>query len=204
MVARRADVLQQAAADIGAAARPFAADVTDVGSRDALVRAIAEQSGSLDVLVHSAGLTYLGRTDDASEEHFREQLDANVLAPYSLTRACLPLLRAQKGQIVFINSSAGKSANPGVGQYSASQHAVRAFADSLRAEINTDGIRVTVVHPGRTATPRQEMIHAIEDRPYQPERLMQPSDVAEVVVAALTLPRTAEVTEIAVRPMLKS
>ncbi len=204
MVARRADVLEQAAADVGTGARPFSADLTDPDAREALLAAISADGGVIDVLVHSAGITYLGRTDDASDQHFREQLESNVLAPYAVTRACLPLLREQQGQIIFINSTAGKIANPGVGQYSASQHAVRAFADSLRAEINPEGIRVTVVYSGRTATPRQEMIHAIEGRPYQPERLMQPSDVAEVVLAALILPRTAEVTEIAVRPMLKT
>jgi NADP-dependent 3-hydroxy acid dehydrogenase YdfG len=60
------------------------------------------------------------------------------------------------------------------------------------------------VYPGRTATPRQQAIHGQEGRSYVPERLMQPSDVAEMVHCALSLPRSAEVTEIAMRPMLKT
>jgi NADP-dependent 3-hydroxy acid dehydrogenase YdfG len=204
MVARRADVLDRAAEQVGPLARPFAGDLTDTSTRAALLEAVVAGDGGLDVLVHNAGTIRVGRTADASEDDFRDQLEANVLAPYALTRACLSLLRARQGQLVFINSSAGKSANPGVGQFSATQHAMRAFADSLRAEINAEGVRVTVVHPGRTATPRQASIHAIEERDYAPDLLMQPGDVAQMVLAALRLPRTAEVTEIALRPMRKT
>lgn len=204
MVARRAGPLETAAREAGGATRAFPADLTDRDARQRLLDAIEGEGRGLDLLVNNAGVIHLGRTEDASEDQLREQLDANLVAPYELTRACLRLLRASQGQIVFINSSAGRSANPGVGQFSATQHAVRAFADSLRAEVNAEGIRVTVVHPGRTATPRQEGIHATEQRAYAPERLMQPSDVAEVVMAALRLPRSAELTDVAVRPMLKS
>jgi NADP-dependent 3-hydroxy acid dehydrogenase YdfG len=67
--------------------------------------------------------------------------------------------------------------------------------------VNRDGIRVLSVFPGRTATPpTQERLHALEGRPYRPESLLQPEDVAAVVVHALCLPRTAEVTEIKIRP----
>jgi len=204
MVARRAGVLQEAADRIGGLGRAYPADLTDPAARAKLVDAVRATHGSLDVLVNNAGVIHLGTTEYATEEELEEQLSANVVAPYALTRACLPLLRAADGQIVFINSSAGKSANPGVGQFSATQHAVRAFADSLRAEVNQDGIRVTVLHPGRTASPRQQAIHEGEGKAYCPDRLMQADDVAEIVHAALTLPRTAEVTEISVRPMLKS
>jgi NADP-dependent 3-hydroxy acid dehydrogenase YdfG len=62
---------------------------------------------------------------------------------------------------------------------------------------------VTSIYPGRTATPRQATLHALEGRPYRPERLMQPDDVAAMVLGALGLARTAEVTDIRIRPMLK-
>ena len=204
IVARRAEVLADAARSMGGDIRAFAADLTVTAARQKLVSAIRSDHDGLDVLVNNAGVIHLGRTEEASEEEFDEQLRSNVLAPYALTRALLPLLEKRLGQIVFINSSAGKSASPGVGQFSATQHAVGAFADSLRAEVNERGIRVTVVHPGRTATPRQQAIHAQEGRLYAPDRLMQPSDVATMVLCALSLPRTAEVTEISIRPMFKN
>jgi len=76
-------------------------------------------------------------------------------------------------------------------------------ADSLRDEVNPDGVRVISLYPGRTASPMQQRLHQAEVRPWQPDRLAQPADMAHAVVQALLLPRTAEITEIAIRPMLK-
>jgi NADP-dependent 3-hydroxy acid dehydrogenase YdfG len=127
-----------------------------------------------------------------------------VRGPYLLTQALLPLLRACHGQIVFVNSTVGLEARAGVGQYASTQHALRAIADALRAEVNPDGVRVLSVYLGRTATARQARIFRLEGRPYAPELLIQPEDVAEMVLATLRLPRTAEVTEIRMRPLVKS
>ena len=113
-----------------------------------------------------------------------------------LTQELIPLLVRRRGQIVFINSTAGFTARANIGQYAATKHGLRAIADSLRDEINGAGVRVLTVYPGRTATPTQERLHALEGKTYRPDRLLQPEDVASVVVHALCLPRTAEVTEI--------
>ncbi len=104
---------------------------------------------------------------------------------------------------MFINSSAGLRAGAGISQYAATKHALKAIADSLREEINAEGLRVLSVYPGRTATPMQASVHAMEGKAYHPERLMQPEDVAAVVINALKLPRSAEVTDISVRPLMK-
>lgn len=113
-------------------------------------------------------------------------------------------MRSCKGQIVFINSSAGLNARADVGQYAATKHALKAIADSLREEVNADGVRVLSMFLGRTATPMQDAVHKMEGKEYHPECLIQPEDVAAVVVNALSLPRTAEVTDIHIRPMNKS
>ena len=105
---------------------------------------------------------------------------------------------------MFINSTQGLAASAGVGLFAATQHALRAMADSLRDEVNGDGVRVLTVYPGRTATPRQASIFELEGRPYAPDRLLQPEDIATMIVASLKLPRTAEVTNLTIRPMLKS
>ena len=91
----------------------------------------------------------------------------------------------------------------GVGQYAAMKHALRALADTLREEVNRDGVRVLSVFLGRTATPMQAAVHRVESRVYEPEPLLQPADVAAVVISALSLPRTAEVTDIHIRPLRK-
>jgi NADP-dependent 3-hydroxy acid dehydrogenase YdfG len=167
-----------------------------------LARTVADRGG-VDVLVHSAGSHALGSLEAAPVEDFDRLYAANVRAPYLLTQRLLPALRERQGQIVFVNSTAGLNARANVGQFSATQHALRAVADSLREEVNADGVRVVSVYPGRTATPRQAKIHTIEDKAYAPERLMQPEDVASVVLTALTVPRTSELTDVKVRPMLK-
>jgi NAD(P)-dependent dehydrogenase (short-subunit alcohol dehydrogenase family) len=141
----------------------------------------------------------------ASIEDLDLQFAVNVRGPYLLTQRLLPLLAVPGGQIVFINSSVGLAARQAqLGQYSATKHALKAITDSLREELNPKGIRVLSVYLGRTATPMQEAIFREEGKPYHPELLLQPEDVASVVVHALTLPSTAEVTDISMRPMSKS
>jgi NADP-dependent 3-hydroxy acid dehydrogenase YdfG len=168
-----------------------------------LAEAVRAREGGVDVLVHSAGTISLGDLEAASVRDLDRQYAANVRAPYLLTQALLPALRARKGQIVFINSTVGLTARANVGQFAATQHALKAIADSLREEINPHGVRVVTVYAGRTATPRQAKIHAIEGNPYPPERLIQPEDVVSLVLNALALPRSAELTDVRVRPMLK-
>ena len=134
---------------------------------------------------------------------FARQISANLLGPYALIQQLLPLLIEAQGQLVFINSTQGLKAAAGVGQFAATQHAMKAVADSLRDEVNASGVRVMSIFLGRTATERQRAIFATEGRPYPPERLIQPADVAELVLFLLRLPRTAEVTDTVLRPLQK-
>src|SRR5262249_3218443 len=150
------------------------------------------------------GTISYGALEHASLADFDLQYRSNVRALYALAQILLPLLRKQRGQIVFINSSAGLRPRATLGQYAATPHWLREIADSLREEVNAEGIRVLSVYPGRTATPRMAALYAKEGRPYQPELLMQPEDIASMVCQALCLPRTAEVTDISMRPMIKS
>ena len=159
--------------------------------------------GGLDVLVHSAGAYAQGPLEQAPVEALDLQYRINVRAAYRLTQALLPALKASQGQIVFINSTVGLAARANVAQYAATKHALKALADALRDEVNPAGVRVLSVYPGRTATDQQASIYELEGRAYAPETLLQPQDVAATVVGALTLPRTAELTDLHVRPMRK-
>lgn len=174
----------------------------DLGDETA-VRALADRAeatfGGVDILIHGAGRFHMGPIEDTPAAELDRQLQINVRAPYLLTQLLLPSLRARQGQIVFINSSVGARAQ--VGLYAASKHALRALADSLRQEVNRAGVRVLSVFPGRTASTMQQEIHRLEGRPYQPARLLQPEDLAATVLHALVLPRTAEVTDLHLRPM---
>ena len=166
--------------------------------------AAAAGFGGPDILVHCAGVIQLGPLETMSPEDLDRQYAINLRAPVLLTKACLPELRARRGFVVFLNSTVGLTSRAEIGAYAASKHGLRAIADTLRDEVNADGIRVLSVYLGRTATPMQETVFAAEGNPYSAEGMIQPADVAAMIVAAIRLPDTAEVTEIRVRPARKS
>jgi NADP-dependent 3-hydroxy acid dehydrogenase YdfG len=201
--ARRLQIVAQNARTEASKVLTYQADLTIEADIQKLVERLQEETKQVDMLIHSAGIISLGRMDRTPVEKLDWQYRTNVRAPYILTQALLPMLRMRRGQIVFINSTMGLRARGTVGQYAATKHALKAIADALRDELNAEGVRVLSVFAGRTATPMQEMVHGSEGATYQPERLMQPDDVAGVVVNALKLPRTAEITDITVRPMTK-
>jgi NAD(P)-dependent dehydrogenase (short-subunit alcohol dehydrogenase family) len=199
--AERLDLVAERARDLSPGVEIFAADLAE----DAQIRALASHAlgvfGRVDLLIHSIGL-FLGGPFESPVEDLDRQLRINVHVPYLLTQALLPSLIARQGQVVFVNSSSGfHPARAGWVAYSASKHALRAVADGLRDEVNRQGVRVITVFPGRTATAMQEEVHRYEGRPYDPDRFLQPRDVAAAVVNALSLPRTAEVTDLHIRPM---
>lgn len=168
-----------------------------------LAKNILTDFKGVDILVHSAGVISLGDLEKSAVDDFDRHYRINLRAPYLLTQLLLPTIKTRQGQIVFINSSAGLNARINLSQYAATKHALKAVSDGLRTEVNPDGVRVMSVYPGRTATPMQERVYKLEGRTYQPKCLLQPEDVASVVIQALSLPSTAEVTDISIRPMTK-
>ncbi|GAA3082652.1 hypothetical protein GCM10020254_28820 [Streptomyces goshikiensis] len=99
-----------------------------------------------------------------------------------------------------MNSGAGLTAHAEWGAYGASKHGLKALADALRAEEKPNGIRVTSVYPGRTASPMQAKVHSQEGKEYDPERWIDPESVATTVLMAVDLPRDAEIADLSVRP----
>jgi NADP-dependent 3-hydroxy acid dehydrogenase YdfG len=175
----------------------LSADIATEPGRAAVAAAV---SSRLHVLVHSAGAYLRGPVATVSGSAWAALDAVNLHAPVLLTAACLPALRAGEGDVVFVNSTAGLRAGPNVAAYAAGKHGLRAAADALRQEVNADGVRVLSIFPGRTDTPMQAAVLAQEGRTAAPGTLLRPEDVAGMIVAALMLPRWAEVTEIAIRP----
>ena len=204
---RRSSALSDVAAALGAPDHPaltYPADLADEDQVRGLGAFVEQRCGGLDLLVHCAGYLATGPIESTPIEELDRHYRVNFRAPYLLTQLLLPLLRRRWGRIVFVNSSVVFHPQEGVGQYAAMKQALRGFADSLRAEVNRHGIRVLTVYPGRTAIGMQERLCNVEQRPYRPERLSQPEDVAATIVAALTMPRTTEVLEILLRPTNKT
>jgi NAD(P)-dependent dehydrogenase (short-subunit alcohol dehydrogenase family) len=198
------DTVAAAADSRGTVIHVHRANITDTDARTGLVHAVRQRLGTLSILIHSAGAYHRSPLMDADISDLDHQYAVNLRAPYALTQLLLPdLLRSGRhagGDIIFVNSTQGISASPQISQYAATKHALRAIADSLRAEVADTGVRVCTVFPGRTATPMQRRVLQAERRPWTPERLMAPRDVAEVVTAVLTLPVRSAVTEVVMRP----
>lgn len=200
LVGRQVASLRETARLAGADAEVVAADLATEAGIATVARTVP---GPLRVLVHSAGLFMRRPVAETTALDWHMAAAVNVHAPMLLTGSCLGALRAARGHVVFINSSAGLHAGAaGTAVYAASKHALRAAADALRQEVNAQGIRVLSVFPGRTDTPMQQTVLQAEGRSAKPEMLLSPDDVADMIVAALRLPWRAEVTELAIRPSL--
>jgi NADP-dependent 3-hydroxy acid dehydrogenase YdfG len=207
LVARRRELLENVAKQakaLGSRGHACPVDLTKDEDIRALGERVQKDFGHVNILVLCGGAISYGALEKASLGDLDLMYRSNVRGHYALLQTMLPLLRKGIGQIVFVNSSAGLRSPATVGQFAATQHAFRSIADSLRDEVNADGIRVLSIFPGRTATPRISELFDKEGRPYKPELLMQPEDIAEMVTHSLRLPRTAEVTDISIRPMQKS
>jgi NADP-dependent 3-hydroxy acid dehydrogenase YdfG len=177
-------------------ARPWPVELTDSA-------AVAEAAGGierLDVLVHSAGVGLLGTVAETPAVTWRRQFEINVVAVAELTRLLLPALRAARGRVVLLNSGAGLAARAGWASYAASKFALRAFADTLRAEEHERGVRVTSVYPGRVDTDMQRGVVAQEGGPYRPESYLRPESVAGAVLLAVSAPDDTALTELVLRP----
>ena len=173
------------------------ADLAETDELEGLTGALPDE---LDSVVNAAGVVELGPAAELSSAVWREQLAVNLVGPAVLTRVALPALRAARGTVVMVNSGAGLSAHALWSAYAASKHGLRALADSLRAEEQEHGVRVTSVYPGRTATPMQRKVHEQEGKDYDPEAWIDPATVAEAILRVIDLPADATVSDLTLRP----
>ncbi|GAA0361464.1 SDR family oxidoreductase [Streptomyces blastmyceticus] len=176
--------------------------VADLSNPDRISWALSQQTlpDRVDSLLHIAGVCDLGTIGDLTTRTWNRTLAANLIAPAELTRLFLPQLRVSQGHVVFVNSGAGLNAHATWGVYAASKHGLKALADSLRAEEHGNGVRVTSVYPGRTATPMQAKVHQQEGKEYDPAKWIDPDSVAKTILLAVDLPRDAEINDLTVRP----
>ena len=187
--------------EAGGTARAVGLDLAAPVEVEAFCRTAGSELQSLELLVHAAAV--LGPSDGAggaAVDDLDRHYATNLRAPIQLTRGLQSLLERGQGDVVFVNSTAVRSNPAGTAAYTATKAGLAAFADTFRNEVNERGIRVLSIFLGRTATPMQAALHEAEGRPYVPERLIQPEDVAALVLAVRALPATAEVTDLTVRP----
>jgi NAD(P)-dependent dehydrogenase (short-subunit alcohol dehydrogenase family) len=177
--ARREEDARGRAAEVGGV--PVWGDLAGLDGVRSLASQVAAEAPALAVLVHNAGVLHRGRIDDTTPDDFADTLDVNVRAPFFLTQALLPQLRAAAGARVVVVSSRAGAMNEGMSggsmAYRISKAAVNAFACNLAAELAPDGILVNAMHPGWVRTDMGGRSAAVA-----------PEDGADTAIFLATLP----------------
>lgn len=199
LIARTTADLQQVAGEVKA----INADVNvsyataDVGDYAQVKAAIASITGALkkiDILINNAGVLAYGGILEIPVEEWEKVFQVNVLGTYYVTREVLPFILEQgKGDIINVASTAGQKGAAKMTAYGASKAAVINFTESLMQEVRKSNVRVTTLNPSTIAT---EMTLTSKFTDGNPDKVLQPEDLAFLVVNNLKLPQRAFVKEV--------
>ena len=149
VTARDPSRLAHLVARYGDAIRVAALDVTDTVAATQAVQAAVDAFGGLDVLVNNAGYGDVGSVEDTTLDDIRRQIETNLFGTIIMTKAAVPVMRAQRsGHIIQLSSVGGRIGAPGRAAYSAAKWGVEGFSESLALEMALIGVHVTVVEPG--------------------------------------------------------
>lgn len=199
------------AAAAGLDVRPLQLDVTDQGEREAAVARVVTEAGRLDALVNNAGGALGGPLEMVEEDELRALFELNVFAPWALTKAALPTMRAQgRGRVINISSMSGRQALPLLGAYASSKFALEGMSEAWGRELRQLGVDVVLVEPGAYRTDifgrNRKVARRAYDEPAYAELLRRfealfersvtrlardPEEVAELVVRLLAMKRPA-------------
>ena len=173
----------------------------DVGRPDQVTPAVDQLTrtlGEMQVLVNNAGVLIAKPFQELTLDDWDGTMATNVRSLYLMTRAVLPAMRRNRGgTIVNVASLAGRNGFVGGTAYTASKHAVLGFSRSLMLELRKENIRVITILPGSVATGMlrdQTMLKS------DPNKILQPEDVAETILHSIQLPERAMVSELDIRP----
>lgn len=196
--AARVDALVAELRAEGIAASGHAADVANPADVAALVEQVTRELGPVDVLVNNAGIAILRPFAELTLDDWDATMATNLRSLYLVTREVLPGMRARKnGFVVNVASLAGKNAFAGGTAYVASKHAVLGFSKTLMLEVRKDGVRVLAICPGSVDT---ELMRNQSTLSPNMQAILQPEDVAQVILDALRMPARALVSEVDIRP----
>jgi NAD(P)-dependent dehydrogenase (short-subunit alcohol dehydrogenase family) len=199
LAARSIQKLQETAdkvTEAGGKAEIVVTELTEEESIKNLVKVISEKFSRLDILVNNAGVTYSAKLEDTITEDWERCMQINARAPFILCREALPLLRkSQAGYIINIASVVGVKGYPLQSAYTSSKHALRGMTISLAEELKGSNIRVHLLCPGGVDT---ELVQKV--RPdIKKDELMQPEEIAELVLYLVTHKGNAVIDELHIR-----
>ena len=188
LIARSKEQLEQVVNEVEALGVKAAFAVADVSKNEEVTKAtefISNELGAIDILINNAGIAKFGNFMDLEIDEWEKIIQVNLMGVYYVTRAVLPGMIEQKsGDIINISSSAGQKGAPITSAYSASKFGVLGITESLAMEVRKHNIRVTALTPSTVATDL-----AIDNNltDGNPDKVMQPEDIAEFIVSQLKL-----------------
>jgi len=200
LAARSTELLSMVLKEIvanGGKAVSITTDVTSENSVQNLIIETQKRFGKIDILINNAGVGIFSNVVDLKMQEYEAMMDVNLKGVFLCSRAVLPaMIKQQKGEIINIASLAGKNSFAGGSVYSATKWGLIGFSRSLMLEVREHNIRVVTISPGSVNT------HFSDNEVSRPQ-IIQPEDVAETVLFALTMPNRVNVSEIDIRPTLK-
>lgn len=198
LAARRETELETVAEEIeadGGDAAVVPTDLRDKKQIASMVETTRETFGRLDILVNSAGSVYREPVATADPDEWRREIETTLLGLMTASQiAVTDMLEQGSGHIVNVSSLNARKAAPGASGYTASKFGVNGFSEALRQEVTTEGIRVTVIEPGAVDTTMQP------DEVREAMRLLEPADIANTIVFAVSQPEYVSVNDIQIRP----
>ena len=196
LLARSEEQLQAVAAKIkalGGKTTVVAADITDRAAVEAAAARIEQELGPIDILINNAGIGTFGKFLDFAPTEWERIIQVNLMGVYYATRAVLPQMIAREtGDIINISSTAGQRGAAGTSAYSASKFAVMGLTESLMQEVRKHNIRVSALTPSTIAT---ELAVSNKLTDGNPDKVAQPEDLAELIIAQLKLNRRVFIKE---------
>ncbi|NLU91108.1 3-ketoacyl-ACP reductase [Chitinophaga sp. Ak27] len=190
LMGRTAGSLEAVAKEVqanGVKAAYAVADVSDMAAVDTAVASLTKELGGIDILINNAGIAAFGGFLELTPTQWEQIIQVNLMGTYYVTRAVLPEMIARKaGDIINIASTAGQRGAPATSAYSASKFGLLGLTESLMLEVRKHNIRVSALTPSTIAT---DMAKNLQLTDGNPEKVLQPEDLAELVVAQLKLNR---------------
>jgi 3-oxoacyl-[acyl-carrier protein] reductase len=190
LIARTSKDLETVAAEItalGVKAAFAVADISNIAEVNKAVESIQAELGNTDILINNAGMGVFGKFLDLTPEQWENHIKVNLFGVYYATRAVLPqMIERQTGDIVNVSSTAGLTGAAVTSAYSASKFAVMGLTESLMQEVRKHNIRVTAMAPSTVVTELAKSANLINNNE---DRMMQPEDFAELIIAQLKLNR---------------
>jgi 3-oxoacyl-[acyl-carrier protein] reductase len=172
------------------------ADISEMEAVNVAVTKIKGELGVIDILVNNAGVGAFGNFMELDPSKWKEIIDINLMGAYYVTRAVLPEMIDRKiGDIINISSTAGKNGSALTSAYSASKFGLIGMSESLMQEVRKHNIRVTTMLPSTVAT---DMALNLKLTDGNPDKVMQPEDFAELLIAHLKLNRRVFIKESAI------